>query len=290
MLIGPAELAGRLESGEPITVLDVRWQLGGPPGRPDYERSHIPTARFVDLDGDLAGPPGDGGRHPLPAPDEFARAMRRLGVCASVAVVAYDAGDSASAARCWWLLTYFGHLDVSILDGGFAAWVESGGHVESGVPADPPAGDFESLAGGLPILDAEGARRLARTGLLLDARTTERYRGELEPVDPVAGHIPGAVSAPTSENLEPSGRWRSPDELRERFARLGDEVGWRAPASDPGETAAASVGAYCGSGITAAHEVFALRLAGVDAALYPGSWSEWIRDPSRSVATGPAPG
>ncbi len=303
MLVEPEALASRLAAGGPVTVLDVRWQLGGPPGRPEFERSHVAGARFVDLETDLAGPPGEGGRHPLPAPANFGRSMRRLGVTSSVPVVVYDGRDSTSAARSWWLLAYFGHPDVSILDGGFAAWVEAGGPVEAGAPAPPAGGDFEPVAGGLAVLDAEGAARVAQCGLLLDARAGERYRGEVEPVDAVAGHIPGAVSAPTWDNLEASGRFRPVAELRARFTGLGAVAGDVAPSGvggpgeagepgvgGPGVGGEPGVGAYCGSGITAAHEVFALRLAGVEAALYPGSWSEWIGGPSRPVAKGAAPG
>ena len=280
MLIEPAELQRRLESAAAVTVLDVRWRLGGPPGRRDYEESHVPGAVFVDLDEDLSGAPGQGGRHPLPARADFAAAMRRLGVRSSVPVVVYDAADSTSAARCWWLLAYFGHRDVSILDGGFRAWVEAGGTTETGAGAVGADGDFAPDPGHLPLLDADGAAGLARAGILLDARPGARYRGEVEPIDQVAGHIPGALSAPTSENLDAEDRWRPVADLQERFRRLGATAG----------AGGRPVGAYCGSGVTAAHEVFALRLAGIEAALYVGSWSEWSRDPSRPVATGPEPG
>lgn len=279
MLSEPAELRHRLESGTPSTILDVRWRLGGPPGRRDYEASHVLGAGFVDLDRDLSAAPGSAGRHPLPAAADFGAAMRRLGVRSSVPVVVYDQADSMSAARCWWMLEYFGHRDVSILNGGFRAWREAGGPTEEGAGRRPAAGDFHPDPGRLPLLDADGAAALARSGVLLDARAGARYRGEVEPIDTVAGHIPGALSAPTSENLEDSGRWRSSDELRGRFACLG-----------VGASGGPPVGAYCGSGVTAAHEVFALRLAGIAAAVYVGSWSEWSRDPTRLVATGPEPG
>ncbi|MGA2210949.1 MAG: sulfurtransferase [Acidimicrobiales bacterium] len=300
MLTSAAELQATLAAGSPVTVLDVRWSLAGPPGRLDYEAGHIASAAFVDLDRDLSAPAGAGGRHPLPAASDFGEAMRRLGVRASVPVVIYDSGDSTSASRCWWLLEYFGHDQVSILDGGLAAWTAAGGSLEAGEQELRPPGDFEAVAGHLRLLDADGAAALAGNGILLDARPAPRYRGEVEPYDPVAGHIPGAVSAPTAENLGTDLRWRPPKELRERFAQLG--IGASGEADISGHTPQpttrahagagprAGVGVYCGSGVTAAHEVFALRLAGIDAALYVGSWSEWSQDASRPVAVGDEPG
>ncbi|MGO8877281.1 MAG: sulfurtransferase [Acidimicrobiales bacterium] len=296
MLIEAVDLLRLIEAGAPLVILDVRWSLGGPPGRGDYETSHIVGAGFVDLDRDLSAPPGMRGRHPLPAAPDFAAAMRRLGVRASVPVVVYDAGDSVSAARCSWLLGYFGHDAVSILNGGLAAWSVLGGPTEAGSGQEPTAGDFDPVPGHRPLLDADGAAALARSGVLLDARPSPRYRGEVEPIDAVAGHIPGARSAPTADNLEADGRWRSPEVLRERFARLGVVPPAAPEAAAGGASGGATlgrqpaVGAYCGSGITAAHEVFALELAGIEAALYVGSWSEWSRDASRPVATGPEPG
>lgn len=278
---GPPDLA---DPRRPV-VLDVRWRLGGPPGIDSYREGHIPGAAFIDLDSELCGPPGAGGRHPLPAPGEFERVMRRAGVRTGWPVVIYDDADSTAAARAWWTLRYFGHGEVRVLDGGFRAWTAAGLPAGPGEPgalrgeAGPP-GDFTARPGGMAILDAAAAGRLARTGVLLDARAAERYRGEVEPVDPVAGHIPGAVSAPAAGNVRGDGVFHRPDELRARFAELGV-----APGSPERE-----VGAYCGSGITASHEVLALTLAGIQAALYPGSWSEWVSDPSRPAATGPQRG
>ena len=257
-------------------MLDVRWRLAGPPAIDDYRAGHLPGAVFVDLDRDLAGPPGAGGRHPLPDPAAFETAMRRSGVSRGSPVVVYDQRDATAAARAWWLLRYFGHPSVVVLDGGYDGWVAAGLPVETAVP-DPPAGDFVARPGALPVLDAAGAARLARGGVLLDARAPERYRGEVEPVDPVAGHIPGALNAPTAGNVAADGTLLPPDALRARFAALG------ADGSRP-------VGVYCGSGVTAAQDVLALEVAGVPAALYPGSWSEWVSDPDRPVATGPAAG
>jgi thiosulfate/3-mercaptopyruvate sulfurtransferase len=272
-LISVAQLAAELASAAPPAVLDARWRLGGPPGRPGWLGGHIPTAAFVDLDTELAAPPGDSGRHPLPDPGAFAAAMRRAGVSAGRAVVVYDDTDASAAARCWWLLRHHGHRDVRVLDGGLPAWVASGRALEEGEVELTP-GDFETAPRGcMPVIDAAGALRLAAAGVLLDARAAERYRGELEPVDPVAGHIPGAASAPAVGNLD-GGHFRPAARLAERFAALG-------------ATRGAQAGAYCGSGVTAAGTVLALELAGVRAALYPGSWSEWIRDPARPVATGP---
>jgi thiosulfate/3-mercaptopyruvate sulfurtransferase len=275
--ISVAELAAELEGPTPPQLLDVRWSLGGPPGRDDYRIGHLPGARFIDLDRELAGPPGSGrGRHPLPDTASFQTAMRAAGVSDRSAVVVYDAGGGLSAARAWWLLRRHGHRDTRLLDGGVAAWVGAGNALTA-EEAAVTAGDFTARPGSMPVLDADGAARLAREGVLLDARAAERYRGEAEPVDPVAGHIPGARSAPTTANLRPDGTFLAPEALRARFAELDAESG-------------ATVGAYCGSGVTAAHQVLALALAGIPAALYPGSWSEWVSDPSRPVAVGPQPG
>jgi thiosulfate/3-mercaptopyruvate sulfurtransferase len=281
-LVDVESLASELAGGTPPVLLDVRWRLGGPPGIDSYRAGHLPGAAFVNLDTDLAGSPGSGGRHPLPTAADFEAAMRRLGVRSGYPVVVYDDGDSTIAARAWWTLRYFGHDQVRVLDGGFRAWADAGQPVSVDEP-ETAAGDFTATAGQLPLLDAAGAAALARSGVLLDARAGERYRGEVEPVDPAAGHIPGAVSAPTAANVGPDGRFLPPGELRRRFESLGVTAG-QSGVLDLG------VGAYCGSGVTAAHEVLALELAGVPASLYVGSWSAWTADPSRPVATGPDPG
>ncbi|SFC35135.1 sulfurtransferase [Streptomyces aidingensis] len=277
-IISASELLSELaaSAGTPErrpVLLDVRWQLGGPPGEREYRAGHLPGAVYIDLDTVLAAPPGPGGRHPLPEPGAFGAAMRLAGVRHDRPVVTYDGGQGWGAARAWWLLRWAGHRQVRVLDGGLAAWT---GELTEEVPVPEP-GDFRPRPGALPLLDAEGAAGLARDGLLLDARAAERYRGETEPVDPVAGHIPGAVCAPTTENTGPDGRLRPAAELARRFAALG--AGPDTP-----------VGVYCGSGVSAAHEVLALAVAGIDAALYAGSWSEWCADPDRPVATGPHPG
>jgi thiosulfate/3-mercaptopyruvate sulfurtransferase len=278
LLVSAGALAAEL-AGEPAPVLlDVRWRLGGPPGIDSYRQGHLPGAVFADLDRDLAGPPGPAGRHPLPDPAAFQAAMRAGGVSQDRPVVVYDDGDAMAAARGWWTLRYYGHRDVRVLDGGYRAWADAGLEVTTAEPAPAP-GDFTAEPGHLPVLDAAGAQAAARTGLLLDARAGERYRGETEPADPVAGHIPGAVSAPTAGNVNPDGTFKDSAELAARFAALGAMPGAGTPGGAP-------VGAYCGSGVTAAHEVLALTLAGLPAALYVGSWSNWIADPARPVATG----
>lgn len=277
-LVTAAELSAELESATPPVVLDVRWRLGGPPGRPEYAHGHIPGAHFVDLETELAGPPGRRGRHPLPDPMVLQAALRRAGVGGASPVVVYDAPDSTfSAARAWWLLGYYGHHQVRVLDGGLRAWTDAGLPLAAGEEPDAPVpGDFTARVGGRAMVDAVGAAAIAAEGVLLDGRTGERFRGEVEPVDAVAGHIPGARSFPTTDNLDPATlRFLPADQLGAHFAAAG---------ATPG----VAVGAYCGSGVTAAHEVLALAIAGIPAALYVGSWSEWITDPSRPVATGGA--
>ncbi|NEE03597.1 sulfurtransferase [Phytoactinopolyspora halotolerans] len=273
LLISADELRERLRQDPPPILLDVRWKLGGPDGADEYARGHLPDAVFVDLERELSGPvTPDSGRHPLPDVADLEATLRRAGVRTDSDVVVYDDWGGMSAARAWWLLRWGGMTAVRVLDGGLSAWRAVGGDVTADVPSPEP-GDVVLTPGSMLTVAADQAAELARTGVLLDARAGERYRGESEPVDPVAGHIPGAVNAPTTENTTAEGRFRVPDELRERFAALG---------VDP----STPVGVYCGSGVTAAHEVLALATVGIEAALYPGSWSEWIRDPSRPVETG----
>ena len=270
------DVAVRTASTPRLVVLDVRWRLGGPPPAELYASGHLPGAVGVDLDRDLAAPVGDGsrGRHPLPEPGALQEALRRWGINEDSSVVAYDDADGSSAARAWWLLRWAGLGDVRVLDGGMAAWTAAGLPLTAEVPSPEP-GDVLVRPGAMPVLDAESTAGLvAGGGTLLDARVEPRYRGEVEPVDPVAGHIPGARSAPAGGNVDTSGRFLTAERLRERFAGLG---------VDPGR----GVGAYCGSGVTAAQEVLALHLAGIPAALYAGSWSEWVADRSRPVETGP---
>ncbi|MCF3121771.1 MULTISPECIES: sulfurtransferase [Streptomyces] len=271
-IISASELASDLAGANPPVVLDVRWQHEGSM-RSAYEEGHIPSAVFVDLDADLAGPAGAGGRHPLPDLDRFGAVMRAAGVSQDRAVVVYDGGQNWAAARLWWMLRWTGHSSVRVLDGGIALWT---GPLEQGAAAAPAEGSFVPAPNDADLLDADSAAALARSGLLLDARAAERYRGEVEPIDSVAGHIPGAVSAPTTENVAADGRFKPAGELADRFKALG--------ASGTSE-----IGVYCGSGVSGAHEVLALAVAGIPAALYVGSWSEWSSDASRPVATGPDP-
>ncbi|MTB87847.1 sulfurtransferase [Aeromicrobium senzhongii] len=273
VLIDVDELAAALDSGRPPVVLDVRWTLGGPSGDAAHRAGHVPGAVFVPLDTELAahGEPTDG-RHLLPSLADLQRAARRWGIHDDSSVVVYDDNGNLAAARAWWLLRWAGFTNVRLLDGALAAWVASGRPLETG-DVSPAPGSVRLSAGALPVLELDEVADFAASGVLLDARAAERYRGEVEPIDPKAGHIPGARNAPTTENLTPDGRFRSPAELRERFAALG------ADGSRP-------VAAYCGSGVTAAHEIAALAIAGIDAALYPGSWSQWS-NLDLPVATGP---
>ncbi|MFD6032063.1 sulfurtransferase [Cellulosimicrobium funkei] len=287
VLVDARGLAAALAGDRPPVVLDVRWALGVTDGREQHRAAHVPGAVYVDLETELAAPPSPAaGRHPLPEPGDLQAAARRWGVRADRGVVVYDAVGGTSAARAWWLLRWAGHDDVRLLDGGLPAWRAAGYPTEEGdVRAEP--GDVVVSPGGMPVLDADGAARLAASGVLLDARAGERYRGEVEPVDPRAGHVPGAVSAPTTDNLAADGTFLDPEALRARFAALGVAAGTGSTTEDAaGEDAASRpVGVYCGSGVTAAHEVAALATLGVDAALYAGSWSQWSNDPDRPVAT-----
>jgi thiosulfate/3-mercaptopyruvate sulfurtransferase len=275
-IVPPADPGAALGTSTP-TVLDVRWWLGGPPGRNEYRAGHIPGAAFIDLDAELSGPAGAGGRHPLPDVALLQSALRATGVSATRPVVVYDAGDGLPAARLWWTLRWAGHPDVRVLDGGFGAWQRAGGPVEIETDTEVitrTAGDFTVVPGHLPILDADGAAAYARRGVLVDARAPERYRGETEPIDPVAGHIPGAGNLPYAELIQADGTFRSPADLRGRMARVGIDE-------------SSDFGAYCGSGVTAAHTALAAAVAGRPIpAVYLGSWSEWITDPRRPVATG----
>ena len=286
-LVSRAELAELLASAAPPVVLDVRWRLGGPPGIDSYLAGHLPGACFIDLDTELSSQPGSAGRHPLPDVAVFEAAMRGAGLNVGQLAVAYDDADSTVAARLWWMLRYFGHRQVAVLDGGYRGWATAGMPLTKLV-SRPRPGDFTAeTAGGMPLLSDVEAGRLARSGFLLDSRAPERYRGEVEPVDRVAGHIPGAISAPTRENVGDDGQFLAPSDLARRFASLGLPTSAGLAADGSG---APIIGAYCGSGVTAAHQVLALELAGLPAALYVGSWSEWSFDHSRPVATGPDPG
>ena len=274
VLITAPDLAAALRSADPPTLLDARWNLTGPPAREAYQAGHIEGAVFIELEAVLASAPGPGGRHPLPDPGSFERAMRAAGVSMLRPVVIYDAGGTGmAAARAWWLLRDAGHLDVRVLDGGLGAWQAAGLRTSTDVP-QPDPGDFVAHPGTMARVGAGEVGSIPEGGTLLDARAGERFRGETEPIDPVAGHIPGARNLPVSELVDSSGALRPDDDLEERFAARGALGG-------------GPVVAYCGSGVSAANLVLAGAAVGIPVALYPGSWSEWVSDPSRPVATGP---
>lgn len=267
-----AELAQRLDAGDPTTLLDIRWQLGTPDGRDAHEAGHLPGAVYVALEDELSDHGvTDRGRHPLPSGPDLQQAARRWGVRRGVPVVVYDDWNRAGSARAWWVLRAAGVTDVRILDGGLSAWQAAGGAVQTGTvtpkPGDIVVAQHDLYTGALPTLTAEEA---AEHPNLLDARAPERFRGEVEPVDPVAGHIPGAKNLPSTSVLTADGTLLSEDEL--------SALAWSFGGSE-------QVGVYCGSGVTAAVLVAALSAAGVDAALFPGSWSQWSAQ-DRPVQTG----
>ena len=265
-----------------VRVADVRWSLlEKDKGRNAYLAAHIPGAIHLDVDQDLASPRGQGpGRHPLPLPSRFAASMARAGIGPDTHVIAYDFGDGSTAARLWWLLRYLGHARVSLLDGGIARWNAEGRPVDDQVPSYPPS-KFVALPRDSMVVDAEAVERMRddpRT-LILDARLVERYEGKVEPIDPVAGHVPGARSRPYPANLRAPDdpRFLPPAELREWFTQLGADRAER-------------VICYCGSGVNACQNIFALALAGFDnGVLYEGSWSDWCSVPTRKMSTGAQP-
>jgi thiosulfate/3-mercaptopyruvate sulfurtransferase len=265
-LISAGELAEALAGDHPPIVLDVRSSLAGGPDRPAYDAGHIPGAVFVDFDADVTGPPGGGGRHPLPEPAHLEDALRRAGIDDGDDVVVVDAGDLLPAARTWWTLRWAGIDSVRVLDGGMNAWP---GALDTG-DVTPERGNVTVRAGSIPALDADDAAAYARAGRLVDVRTAERYRGESEPIDRVAGHIPGAVSIPDPVVVD--GHLIPPDTVRALLAGIDGPA------------------AYCGSGVTAARMALAAATAGIDVGVYVGSWSGWIADPERPIATGPGAG
>lgn len=268
-LIGAQQLRENLAAGAAPVLLDVRWALGRDDGAQRYAAGHLPGAVFVDLERELSAAPGEHtGRHPLPLPADFETAARRWGINPGSQVVVYDDSGALAAARAWWLLQHAGFEKVQVLDGGLGAWMEAGGELALGY--ERPAPGTVSLSWGrMPIVEFEELGTLS--GTLVDSRATARYLGIEEPVDPVAGHIPGALNRPTTDNLDSRMRFRDPAVLRGEFAKLGADQRGSA--------------AYCGSGITAAHQVLAAAAAGIALALYPGSWSEYCSYPHAEVAT-----
>lgn len=264
-----------------LRIVDLRWSLTGPPGRDRYAAGHIPAAIFLDLDHDISAPRGSGpGRHPIPEPTRLEQVLSEHGIGDGHAVVAYDDAGGTVASRLWWLYEHFGHEGTAaVLDGGISAWTDAGGALTAAPPNHAPATWRARAQRTDDVVDAAivDARRHDPGTLLLDVRALERYRGEVEPIDPRAGHIPGAVSAPAAGNLQPDGRLLSPEALADRFRALG-------------ATYDRHVIASCGSGVNATQTILAMRLAGMDAQLYEGSWSDWSSDATRPAAIGPGPG
>lgn len=275
-IISPAELGDRLTRPE-LRLVDCRASLQDPrAGRAAYDQAHLPGASFADLVEDLSGPivAGRTGRHPLPSADVFVEKVRTWGIGTTSQVVVYDDAGGAFAARLWWMLRFFGHDAVAVLDGGYSAWAAEQRPLTGAVPT-LARGDFTPVPRRALLAsaaDVGAAQSIPRK--LFDARAPERFRGDVEPIDPVPGHVPGAVNLPFADNLR-EGRFRSPAELRDRFARALEG------------TAPEDAIVYCGSGVTACHDVLAFARAGLPLPrLYAGSWSEWITDPSRPVARG----
>ena len=272
-IVGVAWLADHLDH-QGLRVADVRWALSGPAGRDRYERGHLPGAVFLDAERELASP-GDGpGRHPVPSPEKLARVLGEAGIGDEHVVVAYDDAGGSIAARVWWLYRHYGHAGrAAVLDGGIDAWTDAGLPLVSDLPHHPAASWTPGATRDDRVDTATVLGLVGGETLLLDARAPERYRGEVEPIDPRAGHIPGAASAPWAANLGADGRFLTAGRLRDRYEALG--------AVDR------PVVAYCGSSLTATHDLLALELAGIDGGrLYEGSWSDWSADPSRPAAAG----
>jgi thiosulfate/3-mercaptopyruvate sulfurtransferase len=277
-LVDVAWLAKNLDDPR-VRVVDVRWYLSGKRGADEYLRGHIAGAAFVDLDLDLAAPPGKGpGRHPLPSATSFAGVLARIGVTRSSIIVAYDDAGGAIAARFWWLLRWFGHAGGRVLDGGLPAWIAAGHPVVTATPALTTAPQLELRPRGVGLVDKVAVDRLRDDprAMILDARARDRFEGKSEPVDARPGHIPGAISAPFVENLvAPGGVFLPAEALVDRYRALG-------------ALQAEQIVCYCGSGVTACHDVLALAIAGrTDTLLYEGSWSDWAADSALPAAVGP---
>ena len=283
LLVSTHDLAMHLDDPNWI-VFDCRFMLSQPEEKEKYYlKAHIPRAAYAHLDRDLSAPilPGDTGRHPLPTPEEAARRFGKMGIGPGMQVVAYDdQGGSLAAVRLWWMLRWLGHEAVAVLDGGWQGWLEEDHPVSSGMETRPPQAFIARPRSGMYFTSDEVEQiRRDPTYRLIDVRAPERYRGEVEPIDPVAGHVPGAVNAPYSDNLNEEGKFRSPKELRDHYTTL------------LGGTPPEQVVFYCGSGVTSIHSLLALQLAGLgEAKLYAGSWSEWIASRQRPVTLGADPG
>lgn len=277
-LISAADLARALAGPTPPRLLDCRFDLADTAaGRAAWAAGHLPGAIYAHLDDDLSGPKrgADGrfrGRHPLPDHEQLAATLGAWGIGPGTAVVAYDGQGGMYAARAWWLLRWLGHADVAVLDGGLGAWTGEGGAVDTAPPVVAPVAPYPSTTAALPTLDADSVRAGLGRLRLVDARAPERFRGEAEPLDRVAGHVPGAANRFFKDNLAPDGRFKAPEILRTEWAALA---------------AGGALVHYCGSGVTACHNLLAAAHAGLgDGSLYPGSWSEWCDDTERPCARG----
>lgn len=281
-LVGAEALKSALDAGAAIVTVDASYDLSDPgAGERAYAHGHVPGAQYADLGRDLSAPlapagPRFTGRHPLPAREAFAATAGRLGIAPASCVVAMDRQGGPYAARLWWLLRWLGHARVWVLDGGIDAWVDAGGRLTTEPATIRPRGPYPPRRASMPTVGATALARRLGAALAIDARAPERFRGDAEPLDPVAGHIPGSLNRPFRDNLEPgSARFKPGAQLAREFAAL---AAGRAPADSVH---------LCGSGVTACHNLLAMQAAGLPgAALYPGSWSEWCADPARPVARG----
>jgi thiosulfate/3-mercaptopyruvate sulfurtransferase len=274
VFISPAELQALRASDKPLVILDIRFQPNGTDARAAYLSGHIPEAVFVDFETELAGEPqAFSGRRPLPHVEDLNRDARRWGIRHDSQVIVYDNNKNLQAGRAWWVLRWAGIRDVRILNGGLAAWKNVKGELSNITPL-PAAGDVQLTPGHMKVLNADSAQSYAKTAILLDARSANAYAGrETNSEDARWGHIPGAISVPTAENIDATGILKEADFLKQRFHQLG-------------LTKDQEIGVYCGGGVAAAHQVAVLESIGISAALFPGSWSAWCSDPSRPVATG----
>tara|TARA_B100000700_G_scaffold20246_2_gene19732 strand:- start:117 stop:956 length:840 start_codon:yes stop_codon:yes gene_type:complete len=274
-LIDSASLAAAQASSRPPLLLDCRARLDdADAGRALWRGGHLPGSQHLALEQDLSAPAGEGGRHPLPSHEAFTAVIQRLGITPDVPVVVYDdMGGQLAAARAWWMLAcWAGHADVRVLDGGLSAWQASGGALEAGETVAPASSDWQPSLDDSALVSA--ADITPGQSKLMDARALARFRGEVEPIDPVAGHIPGARCRPSADNLDPDGRFKPAAQLAAELANVDSQAG-------------DELIAYCGSGVTACHDILAYAIAGLPLPrLYAGSWSDWIRAPDRPIATG----